>query len=258
MRTWISGLARLLAIASFSLLPAASHAGVITLRTSAQEGTAPKFIAADKGRVAGLCIDILRAIEQIDPGLRFTGDQQWKPLIRSYSELEAGMADVQCAMQRIPEREKKYRFIGPVLYRSDYHFLVRSDDPLAIHSWDDVRRLAPNNVVLVNRGFAAADIVASQGGIELDASSTSPELNLQKLIAGRGRLYFHRSPGLERLLERTGSEGKVRILPQVMYTADLYFATSRQLDREVSERIADALFQLEKKGELARLVHKWD
>jgi len=29
--------------------------------------------------------------------------------------------------------------------------------------------------------------------------------DLQKLIASRGRLYFHRGPGLQKLLERTGT-----------------------------------------------------
>ena len=43
-----------------------------------------------------------------------------------------------------------------------------------------------------------------------------------------------------------------------MASAKLYFVVSRQLDSGVSERLASALFQLEKKGELERLMHKWD
>ena len=230
----------------------------VLLRTAAQEGTDPKFIANGKDRVVGLCIDIMRAVEQVDPGLRFVGDQRWKPLIRAYSELEAGIEDVQCAVQYTAEREKRFNFIGPTLFAIEYHFLVRSDDNIEIHSWDDVRKLAPNGVVLVNRGFAAGDIVAAMGGIEVDASSTHQELNLQKLIAGRGRLYFHRSPGLQKLLARTGTASKIKILPQVMYSAKMYFATSKQLDSKISERLASALFALEKKGELERLVLKWD
>ncbi|WP_229258964.1 substrate-binding periplasmic protein [Duganella flavida] len=239
-------------------MPVLAAAEPISLRTAAQEGTEPKFIAAGKDHIIGLCIDIMRAIEQVDPGLRFTGDQHWKPLIRAYSELEAGVEDVQCAVQRTAEREKRFNFIGPPLYTIEYHFLVRSSDNLTIHSWDDVRKLAPNGVVLVNRGFAAGDIVAAMGGIEVDASSTNQELNLQKLIAGRGRLYFHRGPGLQKLLERTGTTDKVKILPQVMYSAKLYFAASKQLDGKVSERVTNALFMLEKKGELERLMRKWD
>lgn len=249
---------KLLLAACLMPLPAAAAPAPIELRTAAQEGTEPKFIADGKGRIAGLCVDILRAIEHIDPGLRFVGDQRWKPLIRAYSELEAGLEDVQCAVQRTAERERRFNFIGPPLYTIEYHFLVRANDDVTLQTWDDVRRLAPDGVVLVNRGFAAGDIVTAMGGIEVDASSTSPELNLQKLIAGRGRLYFHRGPGLQRLLQRTGTAGKVRILPPVMYSAKLYFATSKQLDARIGERLADALHQLDRKGELERLMRKWD
>jgi ABC-type amino acid transport substrate-binding protein len=246
-------------LAAICWLPAwAAALPPVTLRTAAQEGTEPKFIAAGPDRIIGLCVDLLRAIEQTDPGLRFVGDQRWKPLIRAYSELESGSEDVQCAVQRTADREKRYNFIGPALYTSAYHFLARSSDKLVINNWDDVRRLAPDNIVLVNRGFAAAGILGELGGIEVDASSASPELNLQKLIAGRGRLYFHRGPGLARLLERTGTAARVQILPQVMYSARLYFAASRQLDAHIAERVAKALFVLEKKGELERLMRKWD
>jgi polar amino acid transport system substrate-binding protein len=258
MQGMYSMVTALLLAACCTPLLAAEPAQAIVLRTAAQEGTDPKFIAAGKDRITGLCIDIMRAVEQADPGLRFVGDQRWKPLIRAYSELESGIEDVQCAVQHTPERGKRFHFIGPPLYTIEYHFLVRANDPVTIQNWDDVRRLAPNNVVLVNRGFAAGDILAAMGGIEVDASSTSQDLNLQKLIAGRGRLYFHRGPGLQQLLQRTGTADKVRILPQVMFSARLYFATSRQLDRRVSERLAAALYQLERKGELERLMRKWD
>jgi polar amino acid transport system substrate-binding protein len=186
------------------------------------------------------------------------GSNPARPTTRAYSELANGHEDVQCAVQRSAEREHKFHFLGPPLYTIEYHFLARVNDKVTIQTWDDVRNLAPNGVVLINRGFAAGDILAALGGIEIDASSTNPELNLQKLIAGRGRLYFHRGPGLQKLLDRSGTADKVKILPQVMFSAKLYFATSRQLDSRVSERLANALFQLEKKGELERLMRKWD
>jgi ABC-type amino acid transport substrate-binding protein len=252
--TWLLGAACCIHL----LAAAAPTEQAILLRTAAQEGTEPKFIADGEDRIVGLCIDIMRAVEQIDPGLRFVGDQRWKPLIRAYSELASGQEDVQCAVQRSPDRERKFHFLGPPLYTIEYHFLARINDRVEIHSWDDVRKLAPNGVVLINRGFAAGDILAALGGIDIDASSTNPQLNLNKLIAGRGRLYFHRGPGLQKLLERSGTADKVRILPQVMYSAKLYFATSKQLDSRVSARLASALFQLEKSGELERMMRKWD
>lgn len=259
MAGWQVGWQRLLCAACCGMLLAtALPARAVTLRTAAQEGTEPKFIADGPERIVGLCIDIMRAVEQIDPRLQFSGDQRWKPLIRAYSELESGQQDVQCAVQRTPEREQRFHFLGPALYTIEYHFLARMQDNVAIHSWEDVRHLAPDNIVLINRGFAAGDIVAAMGGIVVDANSTSPQHNLQKLIAGRGRLFFHRGPGLSKLLERTGTADKVRILPQVMYSAKLYFATSNKLARHINERLEQALFALEKSGELERMMRKWD
>ena len=240
------------------LLPLLAAAEPVLLRTAAQEGTEPKFIAAGKDRIVGLCIDIMRTVEHIDPGLRFVGDQRWKPLVRGFHELETGVEDVQCAVQPTPDRERRFNFIGPPLYSIEYHFLVRHNDNVVIENWDDVRKLAPNGVVLVNRGFAAADILTALGGIEVDASSTQPALNLQKLIAGRGRMYFHRGPGLHQLLQRTGTADKVKILPQVMYSAKLYFAANKQLDSKIVDRLTAALNQLEKSGELEKMIRKWD
>ncbi|WP_229258088.1 substrate-binding periplasmic protein [Duganella margarita] len=244
--------------AAFWLPALAAAAPPVLLRTAAQEGSEPKFIADGKDRIVGLCTDIMRAVEQSDPGLRFVGDQQWKPLIRVLAELANGTEDVSCAIQPTPEREKLFNFIGPALYAIDYHFLARSDDNIVVNNWDDVRKLGPGAVVLVNRGYAAGEILTAMGGFTVDASSPRAELNLQKLVAGRGRLYFHRAPGLNRLLQRTGTAGQVKILPQVMASAKLYFAASKQLDRETRDRVAAALFSLEKKGELERLMHKWD
>src|SRR5476649_1990028 len=95
------------------MLLAASLSGMATeLRVAAQEGTEPKFIASDQG-IVGLCIDIMRAIERVDPGLKFVGDQHWMPLIRVYSEAANGKQDAVCGVQDTPERRRHYVFLDP-------------------------------------------------------------------------------------------------------------------------------------------------
>ena len=42
----------------------------VVLHTAAQEGSAPKFIEAD-GSIHGHCPEIFRALEKVDPQLRF-------------------------------------------------------------------------------------------------------------------------------------------------------------------------------------------
>jgi len=51
------------------------------IRVAAQSDSEPKFVAQGAA-VAGSCIDIFRAIEKVEPGLKFVGDQQWMPLKR--------------------------------------------------------------------------------------------------------------------------------------------------------------------------------
>lgn len=233
-------------------------APVTVLRVAAQEGTEPKFMAGPQGSIVGLCIDIMHAIERIDPGLRFEGHQHWMPLVRVYHEASTGQQDAVCAMQRLPEREPLYRFLEPALFNINYMLMARADDPAVINNWDDVRKLGPQAVVLANRGFAANQMLEQLGGIQVDASAASTAMNLHKLMAGRGRFFLHRTPGLQGVLERGGALNKVRILPTVMLKAPLYMVLSRQIDAAAAERVRAALEQLARSGELDQLLKKWD
>ncbi len=236
----------------------APAAAPILLRVAAQEGTEPKFIQDGKDRIVGLCVDIFRAIERIDPGLLFVGDQQWMPLIRAYHEVATRRHDALCAVQHTTERDRDYVLIEPPLFPIHYRLIVRADDDVVIDSWNDVRKLGKNGVVLANRGYATTDFLIAQGGLEINASATSPIMNVQKLVAGRGRFFLHRSPGLNGFIARAGAQDKVKILPQVMSTAPLHMAMGRHVDADTVARVRRAIEQMEKSGELARLLKKWD
>lgn len=229
------------------------------IRTSAQHGTEPKFQTdAKSGRVVGICIDIMRAVERLDPGLKFTGDQSWQPLPRIYSAIDRGVQDASCGLSHSPERDKKYAFVGPPLFSIRYYLVARSDDPAVIANWDDLRKLAPDNVVLANRGFAGVTVLEAAGVAQIDAGASDPKLNLQKLLAHRGRFFFHRTPGLQAVLDRSGLAAKFKILPTVMAISPLYFVVGKQVDPALVERLRTALQALEKSGELERIAKSWE
>lgn len=230
------------------------------IRTAAQQGTEPKFQSAGPagGRVVGICVDIMRAVERLDPGLKFTGDQVWQPLPRIYSGLDRGVQDASCGLSHSPDRDKKYVFVGPPLFSIRYYLIARSDDMAAIGSWDDLRKLAPDNVVLANRGFAGVTVLESAGVAQIDAGASDPKLNLQKLLAHRGRFFFHRAPGLQAVLERSGLAPKFKILPAVLAISPLYFVVGKRVDPALVERLRAALQALEKSGELERIAKSWE
>lgn len=258
MRSGWPSRAGMLALFLLLLGGGASAMPTVTLRVTAQEGTDPKFIAAGEGRVIGFCIDVFRTIERIDPGLIFTGDQQWMPLTRAHSAVVARQHDALCAVQHTEERGRHYTFIEPALLPIHYKLVVRAKDKVVIHGWDDVRKLGPQGLVLANRGYAPAEVLAGLGGLQVNDSAVNPETNLQKLIAGRGRFFLHRDPGLASFINRSGAKGKVRILPQVMYSSTLHMAVGNHVDPAVTMRLRHAIEQMERTGELARLQRKWD
>jgi len=228
------------------------------LKVVAQEGTEPKFIPAGIGRVVGLCVDLYRAIEKVDPGLQFVGDQQWLPLLRAHSELASHQHDALCAIQRTELRDRQYVFLDPPLFQFRYQLIARADDPAVINSWDDVRKLGPHSVILTNRGYTTPEMLEHIGGLRVDSSATSPAINLHKLVAGRGRFFMHRAPGMQGFIDRAGVAGKVKILPLVMASTNVYMAMGTHVDPAVRLRVQHAVEQLEKSGELARLLKKWD
>ena len=252
---------RALAIGIAGLFLAAAPVRAIDVRTAAQEGSSPKFVAIQvngKPAVGGLCVDIMRAVERIEPDIRFVGDQEWMPLIRVESRLVHGQADAVCGIIRTPEREAVHDFIDTPLFPVEYLLTVRANDPVQVRDWADVRALGEQGVVLSLHGFAGIlSHMRSVGGLRIDAGGRDTKVNLEKLLAGRGRFFIHRSPGVYGDIARSGLQDKVRVLPAVMYAEVFYLMVARSMPQDVKDKINHALARLAGNGELARITRLW-
>lgn len=239
---------------------AADAQQTILLRTAAQIDTTPKYIRQLRGGMAGiggLCIDINRAIERLDPGIRFTGDQDWLPALRLEAELALGRLDNACGLSRTAEREAKFIFIEPPLFSVTYHLAARLEDDVAVSGWDDVRRLGDQGTILTVHGFGPAGRLKEMNGIRVDAGSPDVRGNLFKLVNGRGRFFYHRMPGLDAEIRKAGLDEAVKILPAVMDRQNFYFVLGRSVPAPTVERVRQALATLDRSGELKRIVRDW-
>ncbi len=233
---------------------AASAAATTVLRTAAQLHSEPKFVEQRDG-VTGLCVDILRALENVDGGLRFSGTDDWMPLARIEKLLEVGALDVSCGQQITPSRQAHFTIPPVVLFTVNWQLAVRANDTVRVNDWDDVRRLGDEGIVLVNFGFGAATRLAAMPGLKVDSSGRESGENLLKLLAGRGRFFYYRSPGFKD--ELRPFKGRVKVLPAVMDSTPYYLLVGRHVSAPVSERIAAGLHTLERSGELRRLFLRW-
>lgn len=222
------------------------------LRTAAQDNNHIKYDLKTPSH-PGICIEVLRAIEALDPGLRFSGSQQPSSLRRIEQQIELGELDVFCALIRNATRSARMDFIEVPVYTVRHRIAVRVDDPIRAEDFDDLRRLGPEAVILVNRSTAHEEWLRGQGGLTLDASHPDTATNLRKLIAKRARLYYHTENALLHYIEEEGLESKVRLLPKVFKEESLYFVVARQLPPGTRARLSHALERLSHSGELGRI-----
>lgn len=230
------------------------------LRTAAQLGSEPKFVQQGEGgakNVAGLCVDINRAIERQDPTLGISGDQQSLPLARIEAQMRSGALDMACGLLRTREREAAFTYVEPALFSVTYFMIVRADDDVEISNWDDVRNLGENGTILLIRGQGTVSRLKELGGLRIDAGAGDAKSNLHKLLAGRGRFYYHRVPGIATEIRHAALEGKVRVLPTVMDTQRFHMVVGRHVVPETLDKLRAALAQLESSGELKRLFDRW-
>jgi glutamate/aspartate transport system substrate-binding protein len=230
------------------------------IRTVAQYASEPKFVALDANggnAIGGLCIDILRAIERVDPTLKFIGDQTWQPLPRIEAGLGNGQLDAVCALLPEGPREVKYTFIEPPVMVVNFYLVARADDDVQIANWDDVRRLGKQGVILAVHGIGILRKLREEGGLQIDAGAYTAKGNLGKLLAGRGRFYYRRSPGLETEIRTAGMTGKVKILPAIMQSEQWYMVLSKTVPADTADRIRQAIGTLKTRGELEQIQKKW-
>jgi ABC-type amino acid transport substrate-binding protein len=238
----------------------ATAAAVSLIHTAAQISSEPKFVAVTtngKPAIGGICVDIMRAIERVEPGLRFVGDQSWQPRTRIQAGLKAGSIDAACGLLRVDERNAIFNFVDTPLFAVQYRLAVRADDNVQVGNWDDVAKLGDNGVILVTQGFGIIDILGKVSGLTIDAGADTAESNLNKLLARRGRFYCHRSPGIMTEIKKAGLQDKVKLLPAIMQTENFYMALARTMAPGDAKKLNAAIASLQRRGELARMFDKY-
>lgn len=141
----------------------------------------------------------------------------------------------------------------------NYLLVARADDDVQVADWDDVRNLGENGVVMTIHGYVG--ILAHMrgvGGLRIDSGGRDTRANLEKLVAGRGRFFIHRSPGIGGEIASSSLRDKVRILPSSVYSEAFFLMVAKSMPLSLKDKISKALLQQTASGELAKLSAKWD
>jgi len=225
------------------------------IKTAAQD-SGPKFKKNGDASITGISIDVMRAIEKLDPSIKFVGDQKFDPFRRIELMVETGELDVFFGFVKNKEREEKYVFIDPPIYTVADVLVVKKDDPIDIKKLEDIIPLGKDGVVLVSSGIAQGDQL-KKIGVTIDDGAKTPGLNLQKLMLNRGRFVMQAEISIENAIKEEKLEGKVRILPARFNDGGRYVAFSKKVPAETIAKIKVALEKMAKSGELRKIHAKY-
>lgn len=255
---WIRPLAAYV-LAYSACLPFASEAqeAPMLARTSGQSDNLIKFDPRNAA-APGLSVEVIQAVQRIDPTLKFVGQGVMRPLRRVEADLAAGKIDVFFGLVRDSERAAKHLVLSPPLYSQFTQLAVRSEDPINIKTFDEIRPLGEAGIIGVPRGSAYVDHLKGLGGLRVDDGVASVSSTLQKLIAGRVRFVFYGSAVLRKYIQEDGLEAKVRLLPTRFNSVDVCVMAARTADPQLVLRIERALERLRASGELAAIQEKYE
>lgn len=244
----LAGLAGFLALS-------AAPAQDLTLRTVQQSNSIIKYDPDGGPQKPGLCMEVLRAVERVDPGLHFTGLEQQVPLRRVERLLADGQVDVFFCLLRTPDRERQWRYVPGPLYGIRHMIVQRVDDGRPVDSLLDLATISQVKPVLVARGTSLARRLDA-AGVNLTEVSSEREA-LQMLTLGRTDAVYGQDINLLRQIRDSRLGDRVRLGRAVFHEEPQYLAVRSDLPGATVERLADALRRLEREGVLRQLSEKY-
>ena len=224
----------------------------IELRTAAQLSP-PKYYTQPNGTIGGIGVDVLRAIEKVDPKIRFTGDQTYIPFARIQTLVASGELDFFVGIGLDEERQDKYAYLPQVVYYTRDGIFVLSNDPIKLNSLTDIKAI-PGHRVITSQASAQLKEIASFG-LNIDKSAQTAEASLRMRLGGRARFLYSTEVAIIPIARNLGVLDKIR-MAYVNASEARYIIMSRHLSAAVQQRLRLAVDQLERSGELRRIADR--
>jgi ABC-type amino acid transport substrate-binding protein len=235
------------------LLPARGQTQ--SVRTVGQSGAPVKYDPGNRRR-PGLCLEVLRAVERVDPGLRFSGMEELAPLRRIERQLAQGEIDVFFCLINTPQRNRRWNYLSVPLYRVRHVVVQRRDDASELSGWPELRASGQRKPVLVAQGSALAQTLAEAQVPFSDVARADLDA-LRMLLLGRSDAVYGQDMTLLPLLREPELVGRLRLSPMVFQEDVQYVAVSRHVPAATVRRLQRALQTLESEGLLRALSEKY-
>jgi len=241
---------RMIAMAAFSALAASCWAADQKLSIVTEEWAPYNY--SENGALKGFSVEIVRAIAQ---GLNADIDIQLLPTMRAKASLESNKRTMLITMLRTPERETRYKWIGPLGDGSIY-FYKRKGNPLEVATLEETRSV--RSICSRHGGLTTSKLLAA-GFTNLETGASDGIAVYRMLIFGRCDLAVSDSPlGVIHLLKQMNYPPDAVVqTPVKLVASPLYIACSKDISDAEIARWQAALDSLKSSGVFQAMQKKY-
>lgn len=219
------------------------------------QNTQPKYFLDKSGAGSGLIVELMNEIER-HANVEFTYPKKYIPAKRLQRNLELGNTDVHLGLARNAKREKIYIF-GEPLYTVKHLVAVNKGDTVNVKTFDDIRVLRKDGVLLTPTGTGTYRYIFKQGGLQIDDGADNLSKNFEKLTRKRGRFVYYHSLGLLHELNKPQFKGKFKVLPASFREYEHWIVFSKKLEPGIIKKVNSAIKDSKKGGDWSRIVDKY-
>lgn len=229
-----------------SATSAGSTVGVGKLRLLSEEFPPINFTAA--GRPSGLAVEVVQAVLR---RLGQTLDIEFLPWARAYREAQGSQPMALFSAARIPEREKLFQWVGPIVtFYSSFYARAGAE---RLRRLDDARQSAD---VLVVRDWYTAQQLESEGFHNLRYVN-DPAQGLRMLLAGRASLFASERISMGGALAAAGVDPVALEEVYTFASSDGYIAFSPGTPKRVVAAWQRELDAMKADGSFRAIYKRW-
>jgi polar amino acid transport system substrate-binding protein len=212
----------------------------------------PPYNYVENGDLKGFSVEIARSIMR---ELKIDNKIEVYPGIRATSMLNANRRVMFFTLLRTPERENKYKWIGPIGLDAIY-FYKKKGNPLVVNTIEDVRKA---KVVACRYAGLVYNTLKGLNFNNLDASTDNSVEIYTKLLNGRCELAVSDSPlGVRYWLKKMGyPEDSLVQTPVKVVESELYIACSLDIPQAEISLWQKALDKIKSTGEYDKLYRHY-
>jgi len=243
-------------VLAFLTLLFSAHALADTpVRLMAEEFAPYQFYEGDGDdrRITGISIEIVRAIQK---KLGNKDAIKVLPWSRGLKLLAKHKNSALFSTARTPEREGKYRWVGP-LAKLEIVFFKKSGSDVTIRSIEDAKKVGR---IGVTKNVATHEILTNMGFTNLNVmQSGADEKNLARLVKGRIDVWPTAYYAGIYSSKKMGVLDQVESIPDLsLMTGHLYIAFNKETDDQVIFQWQSALDQLKTDGVVDAILKRYD